>query len=1042
MPSALPRGEVAEMSHQHQQQQSHRPRSHRQALDSFLASCPLYSGHLLKQGSNERWQSRLFTFDGAVSSPFAPPLLSSSASPSVFHPHPHSYNPNTKWFVTLASITDIRLVLSKSYSCFPYRDASRSLSIQTADGRTLTLRARKDMELNRWYFVLYKMWSFHRHQQHQQQQQHEQQTQAQELVQQAAKLQAISHLNNGHRMEQQAYRQHPQLVPRKEVCMPLYRLRRDHIPAASLLPAHQQSAHLFNKYLQRLQQEQQEQQQQQQQRHDPQDYQPEQPRGLQQEQQQERYMHILQHQQQHAPYPLIRGHNDYLEDRIPSPKVSAFIPDGLDWGLQYQGDDYEDEEGVQDDEYENEAEDVCDFIKNPAQSGHPSSAQPASWAINGILEPAKAATIEMWCQSLQSPLAKNPSHSALSEKSDSLALSRTTRMRTTAARNYNDDGSNPRLVLTHVTNDSLANEHDHLYSPASFHNASYCPKWFTLKDSYLEPHLNIENALLEENQLEDFQLRPCMAFHHRPQQVAPNRYEDNLPLAVVHSRFMDLGRHDAVVATGLGIHHLPQRLEDKTSETDPLHLQPSSRWQKTQLSSIDDSCTNRDSLVAKTMTPDMSRCSYPTFPNRDSYLSLNRKDRDSIVNSISINAEDSNHGSSHINNGSSDSPIHHGNKSTVKGAHDGCNISDTRLQSSTPSLSLKKTLVFPETLPRPLLEQRTRSSDRKSASSGGTLRRPPPLSSFGATSPRATDTASTNKSFRTGADHRGVVTAMVVEGDTSPQAPSPRLSLALSEPSLSLHGSSYTHLPIHGSDFIFPQQLQTQGQEQPPTPAEDLQINHGPVHSPPDTAQHQSTLQPERKASLTAFTAAGTESPADGTRITTAASLLPPPPARPPRRRPITSRLSFSQLPLQEVGRSREAASVAAIAVATTLTADDSQCAESLLPMPIVPLSESALDDNAITAPRLDDLGLLTYLPEENNEDNRCGRDERVRDTISVVAKGKISEFVDINRITNEEFRLSFSTLSRFDPLATTGTHCQLEDDCTSDLTDEDFCYF
>lgn len=33
--------------------------------ESFPSPSPLYSGHLLKLGSNDRWQSRLFTFDGS-----------------------------------------------------------------------------------------------------------------------------------------------------------------------------------------------------------------------------------------------------------------------------------------------------------------------------------------------------------------------------------------------------------------------------------------------------------------------------------------------------------------------------------------------------------------------------------------------------------------------------------------------------------------------------------------------------------------------------------------------------------------------------------------------------------------------------------------------------------------------------------------------------------------------------------------------------------------------------------------------------------------
>ncbi|KAF9433909.1 hypothetical protein BGZ76_008819 [Entomortierella beljakovae] len=139
-------------------------------IDNRTSPFPAYSGQLLKLGSNDRWQSRLFTFDGSVlvcvgKKPKAPvimtydphvssPFLSSSCNPSPL-------NPNTKWFINIASVTEIKLLsISRFHNCFPFSDTSKELSIQANDGRNITLRASKDIELDRWYFVLSKIWEY------------------------------------------------------------------------------------------------------------------------------------------------------------------------------------------------------------------------------------------------------------------------------------------------------------------------------------------------------------------------------------------------------------------------------------------------------------------------------------------------------------------------------------------------------------------------------------------------------------------------------------------------------------------------------------------------------------------------------------------------------------------------------------------------------------------------------------------------------------------------------------------------------------------
>ncbi|KAG0337375.1 hypothetical protein BG000_005498 [Podila horticola] len=66
-----------------------------------------------------------------------------------------------KWSLDLTSMSTIKLLsASKNFRCFPpYTESPKTLSIQLTDGRTLYLRAKKDLDLERWFFVLSKIWS-------------------------------------------------------------------------------------------------------------------------------------------------------------------------------------------------------------------------------------------------------------------------------------------------------------------------------------------------------------------------------------------------------------------------------------------------------------------------------------------------------------------------------------------------------------------------------------------------------------------------------------------------------------------------------------------------------------------------------------------------------------------------------------------------------------------------------------------------------------------------------------------------------------------
>ncbi|KAG0246145.1 hypothetical protein BGX31_004334 [Mortierella sp. GBA43] len=71
------------------------------------------------------------------------------------------YHDIRPWFINVDSITDIKLLPTpRIYRCFPYGDISKELSIQTNDGRNMVLRASKDVDLERWYFVLSRIWEY------------------------------------------------------------------------------------------------------------------------------------------------------------------------------------------------------------------------------------------------------------------------------------------------------------------------------------------------------------------------------------------------------------------------------------------------------------------------------------------------------------------------------------------------------------------------------------------------------------------------------------------------------------------------------------------------------------------------------------------------------------------------------------------------------------------------------------------------------------------------------------------------------------------
>ncbi|KAG0327026.1 hypothetical protein BGZ99_008476, partial [Dissophora globulifera] len=269
----------------------------RQDPDCKSLPHPMYSGHLLKLGSNDRWQSRLFTFDGSVlvclgKKPKLPVIV--TYDPYVSSPFmspsssPHPLNPNTKWLIKVTSIIDIQLLpISRSYRCFPHNDISKELSIQTNDGRNITLRAHKDIDLEHWHFILSKIWEY--------------QLQLSKVDMAAARAAATVAVAS---------------VPGAE-------------PATRHLSAHQQSAQLFEKYLQKQYPE------------SPQDQkvQLQQPQMI---QRRPSSQHLClpsgQPQQQQGATAQMMSRDSSIPFQIPPPtRLSTFLPQGFDWSLPEQG---------------------------------------------------------------------------------------------------------------------------------------------------------------------------------------------------------------------------------------------------------------------------------------------------------------------------------------------------------------------------------------------------------------------------------------------------------------------------------------------------------------------------------------------------------------------------------------------------------------------------------------------------------------------------------------------------------------------------------
>ncbi|KFH66796.1 hypothetical protein MVEG_07321 [Podila verticillata NRRL 6337] len=560
---------------------------------------PLYSGHLLKLGSNDRWQSRLFTFDGSVlicvgKRPRAPVIM--TYDPYVSSPfmspscNPHPMNPNTKWFINITSVTDIRLLpSSKSFRCFPSADGSRALSIRTNDGRHLVLRANKDTELERWYFVLFKIWEF---QQQLNKAEEPQQPQPQEPHQQQTQLQ------------QQTPLQPQQQPPSPQPSQPPQPLQQDN--STSQLAAHQQSAQLFQKYLQK-------------QYHQPKD-QHDQEFSTQPTTPTTQHVQILQPPKMLRP-PLNRPKENFLHYQIPAPaRVSAFLPQGFDWSAQEQDDEDDMPTGLS--SYDSPPLERHPLTRHASHSHTPVSSmgnqrELARSASAGMvhqrfgvpaassMEPSKAAIIDHWRRSLIIPQLLEettlvPGNQEVSESKDD---------------GKRDDDNEP-LVSEHPRTDSRDLEYTLKRNSHEFDDglvSKRLSKWYTESD---HPFVSEDDTpVVKSNLYSRPQGKGRNYIGHQRSSFLPGmtvQEEEEETSVVVKVREQTF---DSTVQQ-LAVHDTKERGEEYELPLGLIQVNRHSRWLNTQLSSEDGvSATNLDSQAVEGHFPSET---VPEIKSRDS----------------------------------------------------------------------------------------------------------------------------------------------------------------------------------------------------------------------------------------------------------------------------------------------------------------------------------------------------------------------------------------------------------------------------------------
>lgn len=296
------------------------------------------------------------------------------------------------------------------------------------------------------------------------------------------------------------------------------------------------------------------------------------------------------------------------------------------------------------------------------------------WPAAGTMEPAKAAAIDMWRRSLMSPLARaNTASSFHSDDPDNQALIPASAAKLFMSRNNSRRPSasadNELLLgpgLPYCCEADADEEDEEDYGNDHLEHQSR-PKWFQQqqqREIYQPPRLAMDAAsetddvplavvrTIRQNSIGGAMPLPLLPMDVQMMGLSPaeirhyvhdgedEKDDDDEDETGAHDHFANKHHNMFIRPRRRRRHHHQHHHhhQDKASEPALLHVQRYSRWQKTQLSSEDETGTNRDSFAALTNTPDMSRNSYPTLlatnynNSRESYLNnLNNcagRDRD------------------------------------------------------------------------------------------------------------------------------------------------------------------------------------------------------------------------------------------------------------------------------------------------------------------------------------------------------------------------------------------------------------------------------
>ncbi|KAG0212791.1 hypothetical protein BGX28_005638 [Mortierella sp. GBA30] len=563
---------------------------------------------------------------------------------------------------------------------------------------------------------------------------------------------------------------------------------------------------------------------------------------------------------------MSKARESFLRYQLPLPRVSAFLPQGLDWALQRHDDD-DDDLDDDEDEDEDEEDNIRIFLKtsfqdSPPISGdskmnnHPGSSnnneikneslemQGGSWSqerdsmpttdlVNssisspgmllhqpiwpsvGTMEPAKVAAIDMWRRSLLSPLLMDETGS-ISDDGDS-----------------EDDSDGVRNTAMHrgrVLKMNTAMDGHNARDPIPLPSSQSHPKRFLHNEMYNQSRADMENSL--SSSASSFEDQECGPF-------------------VPHISLG--GLENAPSGLGIHPHEQPQQygknrevFAEEEYEVPAPELLKSGRFtcfQKTQLSSEIDSGTNRGSFMALTNN------SCTTFPNRDSYLNINTRNSSQNLNS------------------------------------------SVYLLPSEPTSSSKEKIPLPPAVSAATTRPQPNKKAGKTGILTSILKKRPSLPGLDTAVLAAAVAEGASAASKVLLKSKKRIATFATESSVIPEPQ--QWSPTHSNPSSSQRGSSRSHQPVRDSDYVFPD---PQGASTIPVP--NITNNQaypesvGPLSLPTVNVIMTSELNkgpfglsiPRLSFSNDSSSATTTTNAA----VATTSNL--PPPARPPRKHPLDIR--------------------------------------------------------------------------------------------------------------------------------------------------------